>query len=276
MGAVRVSLRLRLEGGWGEVPAADYTGRLVRRLVALCAPSLLARRPGEPSRVAVTPLYLRGQPLYPRLRSGRLETPTLPIGEVYEAEVGVVGGEEHLNELLSCLKEGVELDAWGVTLEARLVGHHVLYRWDEAGEPIVDLQRATAITVELRSPALPVNPWKPGSRWKRLIPTPSTLFSVNILDYTRTPSRLKSLAATLEKLLAPIPTTLSDVRVEEVVMRMGVATPALRGRVTLIVEGEEGLEEASRVLSYATILGIGASRSTGMGTVRLRVHRRLA
>ncbi len=275
MRATRVSLRLRLEGGWGEVPVVEYTGRLVRRLIGICAPGLLARRPGEPSRVAVTPLYLRGQPLYPRLAGGRVETPMLPLGEVYEAEVGVIGGEERVHELLSCLENGVELNLWNLTLEARLVGYNVLYRL-EGEEPLVDLRRATAVTIELRSPALPLNPWKPGSRWKRLIPTPSTLLSVNILEYTGSPSRLKTLAVMLEKLFAPAPTTLRDVRVEEVVMHTSVTVPALTGRVTLLVEGEEGLEEASWVLSYAAILGIGASRPTGMGVVRLRVHRRLA
>ncbi len=262
--------------GEGRVPLPLYTGLIARRLLARCSPGLLARSPGRPSPLSLTPLLAGGsKPLYPRLVDGRVETPYLS-GEArlsFEAGYRWLDPEAH-TRLLECLERGVTLEVAGQPVAFQLLEAKRIAVYEEDGDPLIDASRLESLELTLVSPTLPLNPWKPGSRWKRLIPAPSYLFAANILDYTGgRPSLLQPLAALIDSSLEPIHVQAS---VEMVVVNERLTEPGLRGRLVLRVEPPRGLEDIlSRVLSYAALLGLGASRSIGMGYTRIQVFEQL-
>ncbi len=70
------------------------------------------------------------------------------------------------------------------TLRVELVDAGRVATCDPGGKPVIRLRDATSVKITLMAPTLSVNPWRPGSRWKRLLPAPSYLIYVNALELT--------------------------------------------------------------------------------------------
>ena len=277
---VRVWPRL----GYGPVTITDYTGKLARSLLAKCSrlvEAVLEAPMGIPKPVSVSPLYRaaggRVEALYPGSNgAGRVEYPTIHPGELLHFYLGLGPGlGDELEAILSCLKRGVDVDFSMHTLTVRLEKAEHIATYDPEQGPLVKLGEAEAVRIIFASPTLPVNPWKPRSKWKRLLPTPSYLLAVNALEATGGDARraLEVLQAA-EKTLSPSPAIHETVKIRYY-LHDGTLLPALTGYAKLHVEeaDQEDLETTEHLLSHALVMGMGSSRAAGFGIIVVRIER---
>ncbi|AEM38329.1 hypothetical protein Pyrfu_0458 [Pyrolobus fumarii 1A] len=279
---LRVRLWLRL--GYGPLLVTDYTGKLVRGLVATCSrtAALILNHDGLtlPKPLSLSPLLRveggRVEAVYPGSWDGRsTEYPVVESGSTLAFHVGLGPGlEDVIDEVVSCLDKGVNIDFSMHTLRVELVDARRVATYDPGGKPIIRLRDATSVKITLMAPTLPVNPWRPGSRWKRLLPAPSYLLYVNALELAEGDHRRAlEMVEAAERTLSPSPATWRTTRLRYYI-HSGRLLPALVGYTKLYVEDAtpEDTETTEHLLSHAAVMGMGASRAAGFGTTRIETR----
>ena len=267
--------------GFRRLHVCNYTGKLVKTILATCsepiAEAIRSREPRTAKRLSVTPLYridgLRVEAVYPGGPARRaIEIPVVEEGEELYFEAGLGGPlTREAARIIECLGEGVEVGFCGARIRVEPLEAYRLAEYDTGGAPIIRLDDVEAIKLTLRSPTLPVNPWRPRSRWKRLLPAPSYLLAVNAHDlYDPDVETVQEALEAAEKILSPGHTALKTTRVRWYLYD-GQTLPALTGYLKLHVEldGIGGREKTlvEHLLSHAAVMGIGSSRATGFGAV---------
>ncbi len=286
---VQARFEVRLLWDGGPLTVREYTGKLVKGLLSVCSERLRrelseAAR-GRAKRVSVSPLFrVRGaagiEAVYPGGPSpDRITWPRIASGEMFFFLVGL-GGDlvDAIDDVVDCLSDGVELRFGGRSVRVEPYAFHASDYWVSEEGPRIDVCRYERLKFTFLSPALPVNPWRPGSRWKRLLPAPSYLFAVNAHDLFDPDASLfwRALVA-LEKILSPPYTALNTARVRWFVYdyhgRETKPEPGLIGYTVFHVECDRVSSEearlASTVLSHAAFMGIGSGRAAGFGVVSL-------
>ncbi|AEM38332.1 hypothetical protein Pyrfu_0461 [Pyrolobus fumarii 1A] len=270
--------------GFGSLRVCNYTGKLVKSLLAVCserfASILSSSEKSVAKRLSVTPLFRvtgpgRVEAVYPGgPQRDKIRAPVLEDGEVVFFEVGA--GGDLINEmprLLECLSRGVSVRFCGAAITVEPVEARMIAEYDTHSDPIVRLDGVEAVKIVFRSPTLPVNPWRPGSRWKRLLPTPSYLLAVNAHDMFDPDTALVERALiAAERILSPSHAALDTARVYWYLYD-GSRLPAMIGYVKLHVEtegvGKGEVETVEHLLSHAVVMGVGSGRAAGFGAVSI-------
>ncbi len=283
---LRFHARLDLED---RLVVREYTGRLVKGFASTCSPVLReefsASTAGRAKRVTVSPLIrveprgagYRLEAVYPGGPSrDSVRDPVLNPGDAVFFDVSLGGGlVEEADRLIDCFAEGVEVRFQGVSVHLEPVSAETIAAWTPGEEPLVDLGSVERLKLVFLSPALPVNPWRPGSRHKRLLPAPSYILAVNAHDlFDDQPRRYEEALVAAERVLSPPHTALSTVRVRWFrYARDTRPEPGLVGYLNLYVDrdgvSEEELKLVSQLLTHALIMGVGSGRATGFGTIGL-------
>ena len=261
---------------------ADYTGKLVKTILAKASPRLrevIESRPrGAAKPLSLSPLYTRGRgggvlAVYPRARGpgDAAEPVTIEAGRVYWFHVGVETVlEPGLREALAALMAGLRVPARPEPVEVRLA-EAVLAAEYSPREPAVAPGPGDWVKLVYMSPVLPSSPLHPGSRAKRLTPDPIHVLAVNLLALYRG-ARLEHLAAL--DALVPSPSALRTTRTTWYIYS-GRTLPGLTGYTKYRVDEETRephLETLSHVLSHAAVMGTGTSRATGFGDTAVEHH----
>ncbi len=267
----------------------EYTGRLVKGFASTCSPALrdefAVSTAGRPKRVSVSPLirveprgvHYRLEAVYPGGPSrDSVKEPVLNPGDTVFFDISLSGGlVREADTLLDCFAEGVDVRFQGVSVHLEPISAEIVAAWTPGEEPLVNLERVGRLKLVFLSPALPVNPWRPGSRHKRLLPAPSYILAVNAHDlFDDQPRRYEEALIAAERVLSPPHTALSTVRIRWFrYARNTKPEPGLVGYLNLYVDrdgaGDEELMLASQLLTHALIMGIGSGRATGFGTIGL-------
>ena len=282
-------------GGWFEkwrlevvfeenIPYVDYTGKLVKTLVAAASSelgSVLEARGMRVKPLSLSPLYYRGQggavkALYPRAR-GPEGGPAggygveIRAGRRYWFHVGygdaLAGG---FRGLLTALMAGVEIPSRVGAVGVRLVSATRLIRYEPAAGPLYSPRPGVFYKVVAMSPLLPASPFHEGSRVKRLTVAPVYVFSVNtrVLLGGVPPEALRAL-----DLLTPSPSAGRTMFTAWYIYD-GDALPGLAGYVKYMVDDtvEPSAGELSllgHILSHAAAMGAGTGRAAGFGDLRV-------
>ena len=266
----------------------DYTGKLVKSILATASKRLeevLTEKPRRtPKPVSLSPVLLaegeRLRPLYPRSRGPGepAGSVTLHPGRLYSFLLGFEASlAEAVQELVYRLLAGLEVETKTGPVVFRMQGFSELARYNPGAGPLYKPRPGGRVEVETLAPVLPTSPLLPGSRMKRLDPSPLHVFSVNI--HSLYPGSLQALRAV--ELLVPEPGYCRTMRREWYIYD-GRPLPALRGRLSYRVDDSlrdvdedtlrDMLETLAHVLSHAAVMGIGSSRATGFGRVRISVE----
>jgi len=261
---------------------ADYTGKLVKTILAKASPGLREVIEARPRAVAkplsLSPLYTvapggRVQAVYPRARGpGAGAAPvTIQPRRVYWFHVGVETRlEPGLREAMAALMAGLRVPARPEPVEVRLVEASVVAEYSHR-EPRVAPGPGDRVKLVYMSPVLPSSPLHRGSRAKRLTPAPLHVLAVNLLALYREPG-LGELAAL--DALVPSPSAMRAARVTWYLYG-GKTLPGLTGYTVYAVDeeaSEDQLETLSHVLSHAAAMGTGTSRATGFGDTRVEEY----
>lgn len=138
-----------------------------------------------------------------------------------------------------------------------------------------------AVTVELKTPTLPIDPYK-RSHYKRFLPLAGILFAYNIGDLLRAERGTLQYITVVNMLNAYLTEThkIWDTMKRVHYIYEGKKLPALYGRVTYIVdEGVHKQQELKtlieNIIVHAQIMGVGSSRAIGFGHIKVKTHQEL-
>ena len=135
-----------------------------------------------------------------------------------------------------------------------------------------------AVTVELKTPTLPIDPYKK-SCYRRFLPLAGILFAYNIGDLLRAERGTLQYVTVVNTLNTYLTETH---KVWDTMKRIhyiyeGKKLPALYGRITYIVDEEVHKQPELKtlienIIVHAQIMGVGSSRAIGFGHIKVKTH----
>ncbi len=269
----------------------SFTGKAVKTLLIKANPRLEdvfakelkvnvgGREARAPKPIHVTPLYRlverngRITEHYLWKKAGARETPPLTVepGEKLFFHVGFTEEIEYM--VLDALQSLDMIEAYNtkwLLLEVEVDSSTEL----PSENPPIKLEPGEAVVVEMKTPALLLDPYKP-TPYARFLPTPGILLAYNVGDLIRSTSRGKEYleaVAAIERALNETWKAVNTVRAVKYIYD-GKALPGLYGYVAYKAPTDADLEDlllAANALSHAAVMGIGRSRANGFGHVKIK------
>lgn len=145
--------------------------------------------------------------------------------------------------------------------------------------PLIRLDDAESVKIMFRSPVQPIDPYRK-TGFKRLNIVPSILLSYNAGEITRMYRREPGFWRILDLLnyvLVETKTFWKTIRLVDVLYDKNRKIPALTGYVKYWVNLEDTGKDikliVENILSHAQIMGVGSSRSIGLGHIDIKIEK---
>jgi len=268
----------------GVVPDKDvllppFTGKAVKSLLMKANPGLQvvfepSAQTYSPKPIKVTP-FTPDDKVYMWVKLGSNKVMKAKAGETLYFYIGF---KEHIAHLvfqaLEKLIDGVELfnAEWRLTEFTEVIKAEI-----PSESPLIDLTKAQTVTVELKTPAKLIDPYKK-TPYGRFLPVAGFLFAYNIGDIVSSNKKREKeywhLINVANAVLQETHSALETVKRVFYIYR-GKPLPGLFGYIKYRINQDILTPEANILLSntilHAQIMGIGSGRATGFGHVKIKI-----
>ncbi len=261
-----------------EIIAPPFTGKLVKTLLINSNPKLqevFGDSGKRPKPLHITPLgkiSRGGRVRFLWKSSGKQGVITISPREKYFISLGF--SEEVFKQVFDALisLQGVEVYGakWSI-VEYSLMQHAI-----PSSETRIKIDRLESITVEFRTPANLVDPYKK-SRFKRFLPLPGILFSYNIgelLEADRSSPVYMNAVNLVNRVLNETYSVLDTVK-KTMYIYDGDEIPGIIGYVKYFIDWNFIDEDVKffieNILEHASVMGVGSGRANGFGHITIKL-----